>query len=100
MSTSLIRIDSGGYVEVRDFEGLGTLKNAQTGESILRLLEAISGGDPNVAPREVNSSAANEMNKALTEALQQLVRDNKDAVPGVDLMKVLGVKSKDLPPRE
>jgi hypothetical protein len=95
-----LRIDRGGIVDVTDFEPLGKLAEVGAGESLLRLFGvvlAMRGGDPRLAgggdisARVVNGVAEHEMETALTQAIQSLVREHHDAVPGVDLRTVLGV---------
>jgi hypothetical protein len=45
-------------------------------------------------PGVVNGLAEKEIEGALTKALQQIILDHADAVPGVDLRKVMGVAPK------
>lgn len=98
-----LRVDRGGAVDVTDFEPLGKLASLGAGESLIRLfgvLAALQGGDPRLAgggdisPRATHQFAEGEMEKALTDAVRQLVRDHHDVVPGVDLRSVLGIEPK------
>jgi len=96
-----LRVERGGVVHVDRFQALGKLADAEAGESLIRLLGvalALRGGDPrlagngNINPDVVDGMAAGQINKALTEAVQQLVRDHHDVIPGADLRTVLGVE--------
>lgn len=96
-----LRVDRGGTVDVTDFEPLGKLAEIGAGESLIRLfglLAVVQGGaDPRLAgngdisPRIVGGIAEKQMEESLTTAVQQLVRDHHDVVPGLDLRSVLGV---------
>lgn len=97
-----MRIDRGGVVDVTDFEPLGKLAEIGAGESLIRLfglIAALKGADPRLAgngdinPRLVNGVAEKQIEDSLTSAVQQLVRDHHDVVPGLDLRSVLGVPS-------
>lgn len=99
-----LRIARGGAVDVLDFEPLGKLAEYGAGESLIRLFAVLAqvrgAGDARVAqnadihPRVVNGVAELEMERALTAAVQEMVREHHDAIPGVDLRSVLGVDPK------
>lgn len=94
-----MRVDRGGKVDVTDFEPLGKLAEVGAGESLIRLfgaLIALESGDrralnADLNPRVVNGVAEAQIEKALTEAVQTLVRDHHDLIPGFDLRAVLGM---------
>ncbi len=97
-----LHIARGGQVDVTRFEALGGVAKAEgveaglRGLALLLQLAALRSGqnpgqlaDPN--PSIVSGMAEKEIETALTAAVRQLVLDHHDAVPGVDLRKVLGV---------
>jgi len=95
----------GGVVDVTSFQPLGSVAKAADTESGLRGLVALfqlaaamkgqnTGGLVDLEPGVVNGLAEKEIEGALTKALQQLILDHADAVPGVDLRKVMGVAPK------
>lgn len=100
----------GGSVDVVDYEALGSLKTMEgleSGARLFTLLALLSGsrGHPgalrgvngDVSPRATSGYAEEKMEKALTDAVRRLVLDHYDAVPGLDLRKVLGVKADSQP---
>lgn len=98
-----LRVGRGGVVDVTDFEPLGSLAEVGAGESLIRLLglaialrtgDGSFAGDGDLSPRGVNGFAEREMEKGLTNAVQTLVRQNHDAIPGLDLRTLLGVEPK------
>ena len=86
-------------MDVLDFEPLGTLAEVGAGESLFRLLVAVAavrggdarGLDADLNPRLVDGVAERQMEEALSQAVQGLVRDHHDVLPGIDLRAVLGV---------
>lgn len=103
-----LEVDHGGAVKVHRFEGLGKLKEAQGVESGIKALIALlqiaairegGGGGmtqeglvTNLDPTVVNTIATSELEKALSTALHDVIVQHHDAIPGVDLQSVLGVK--------
>lgn len=97
-----LRVERGGAVDVHDFEPLGKLATMGGAESLVRLLgvfAALQGGDPrlagggDIAPRGTMAFGEKELEKSLTSAVRDLVDKHHDAVPGVDLRGVLGMKT-------
>lgn len=99
-----LTVRRGGVVDVTDFEPLGKLAEVGAGESLLRLfgaLVAMRASDAGTAqaiaqgadlrPGLVNGMAERQMEEALTTAVQGLVREHWNVIPGVDLRQVLGV---------
>ncbi len=95
----------GGIVDVTSFQPLGSVAKAADTESGLRGLIALfqvaaalkgqnTGQMVDLDPGVVNGLAEKEIEGALTKALQQIILDHADAVPGVDLRKVMGVAPK------
>jgi hypothetical protein len=96
-------IANGGQVTVNRFEALGALRDAETSETGLRALVQLAQialmreGHPagplvtNMNPDVIDSVATSELNKALTSALHSVIESNATAIPGVNLMSVLGV---------
>ncbi len=95
----------GGVVDVTSFQPLGSVAKAADTESGLRGLVALfqlaaamkgqnTGQLVDIEPGVVNGLAEKEIEGALTKALQQMILDHADAVPGVDLRKVMGVAPK------
>ncbi len=97
-----ITIHRGGKVEIGDMELLGKLKDAATVESGLSLLAgllAIAAGSSSAGellenaqrPAIVDGMARKEMERQFTGVIHSLVVQYRGAVPGVDLVKVLGL---------
>lgn len=99
-----LTVRRGGVVDVTDFEPLGKLAEVGAGESLLRLfgaLVAMRASDAGTAqaiaqgadlrPGVVNGLAERQMEESLTSAVQGLVREHWNVIPGVDLRQVLGV---------
>lgn len=103
-----IGIAPGGVVTLRRFTLLGSGRGAEGAESLVRLLAGvISLGSRGVPPEmgaelTVRSGGANPtivhgvsqqmIEDGLSAAVQQLFRDNRAAVPGLDLALIFGVE--------
>ncbi|MBI2569952.1 MAG: hypothetical protein HYV63_23350 [Candidatus Schekmanbacteria bacterium] len=95
------RILPGGTVDVQRFEPLGTLADVGAGESLVRLigvLAAVRSGDAGVlgrspedvlGPRITTGVAERRIEREMTDALRELVRGHRFAVPGIDLASLL-----------
>lgn len=98
-----LRVLPGGRVDVTGFEPLGKLAEVGAGESFLRLIGlmvALRGGTQAdlgrvrgdiLEPDVVNGVAERKIEEALTRAVQSLLVEHADAIPGIDLRQVLGV---------
>jgi hypothetical protein len=100
-----LKVHHGGQVEVRRFEALGKLKEAAGTESglrkfwqdvqILALGQGVGTGPilMDLNPRVVGAVSTSMFENALTGALHNVITEYHDAIPGVDLRTVLGVKT-------
>jgi hypothetical protein len=102
-----LRVSRGGQVTLDRFELLGGLGAGAGVESLLRLLVGVVamaergvppelGARATVAsggadPQFVRGLSKSMIEKGLSEAVQKLLRDNRGAVPGLDLGLVFGV---------
>ena len=99
-----IRINYGGLVEVLDYEARGPLRKAMGWESFLKfifvapVIAGTKGGILIKEPEKVVEAlepkgVEKQINEALTKAATQLVRDNCNAIPDIDICKMLGVSA-------
>jgi hypothetical protein len=104
-------IERGGTVRIQRLKLLGSAQTASSVESLLRLLVGMAAAHGQGAPDQLafaigasNSEAtivpgftAAELERRLSDAVRQLVRDNATAIPGIDLMQVFGVAGASTP---
>ncbi len=103
-----LRIHRGGQVTIQRFEMLGGLGAGAGIESLFRLLVGVAalssqGASPELAANLTVASGGAEpeftrglsramIEQGLTDAVRTLLRDNRSAVPGLDLSLVFGVR--------
>ncbi len=103
-----LRIHRGGQVTIQRFEMLGGLGAGAGIESLFRLLVGVAaltsqGASPELAANLTVASGGAEpeftrglsramIEQGLTDAVRALLRDNRSAVPGLDLSLVFGVR--------
>ncbi|SMF03134.1 protein of unknown function [Tistlia consotensis] len=104
-----LTVSPGGAVQVTRYEPLGSAASAAGVESGLRfigLLALLGSGQPSdrlaasqidpeaaLQPRFVRGLTLAMVNSALTSAIRQLIIDNADAIPGIDLKQIFQVGS-------
>jgi hypothetical protein len=100
-----LTVQRGGGVTVDRFEALGGLGAGAGAESLIRLVGILlvaNDGRPMEAqralenggaePRIVNGLTKSMLEQGLTDAVRALFRENRNAIPGLDLATVFGVK--------
>ncbi len=100
-----LRIEPGGIVNVTSFEAMGpasTLQGVESLGKLFLLLGALSSGrpedrlavgnrEPHLEPDETHRYIEGQIEQALTQAVQQLIRDNCYSISGVNLGSIFGV---------
>lgn len=108
-----VRVDRGGAVTAEDLELLGRAQRAADTESALRLLGGLlyygaQGAPPalatNLAARNAQAEIVPGLTRAkveqgLTAAVHQFLTENANAVPGLNLAEILGVRTDQGPAR-
>jgi hypothetical protein len=100
-----VRIDRGGTVEAEKLRLKGSLEEAADMESLVRVLAGavsfagqgvpaetalrLAASSPNAKAELVPGLTRMKLESILTEGIQQLVRDNAGAIPGIDLQRIL-----------
>lgn len=101
-----VRVDRGGVVTAEDLELLGKARRAADTESALRLLGGLlyyraQGAPPglavNLAARHADAEivpglSRAKVERALTAAVHTLLTENANAVPGLNLAEIFGVR--------